>query len=402
MHFLHSIRLRRFVSALCALSLFMGVVTPLSAFAAEPEIEPAAEELTMAQAEEMEQADAAITGLTDSAEYAAMSQEERQAAAAAQLEELAGQQLIQSDSIYYDEENGMYTFSYACGVWGGLTVAEQEAEDDSEQFALPLSQEGADMLAGTNSYLGNAIIYYAFDDTVNSSRYPNYVYMQGYWNGLGLQTTLDADVTVRDLRHMDDYDLCILSAHGAYYTYSYNYFFWERTDTAPIIILREQSNLWKDLLYAVDLLCHRVIKIDGQYSLLPSFFSSAYSGGQLDGTIVFSETCEFMGVNRHVDYTMAEAMLQGGAEAVVGYVNTVYTIYSRNLVWDTVNQMIMGKTIQESLEHAVATYGANDVQWYLSQGGLFPHVSAAYPVLGGNWSATLYPTEDVTIPADAA
>src|SRR5699024_1057500 len=109
---------------------------------------------------------------------------------AAQLEELASQNLILSDSIYYDEENGMYSFSYTCGVWGGLTVADYD--DDSEQLALPLTEEGADMLAGTNSYLGNAMIYYAFDDTVNSTRYPNYVYMQSYWNELGLQTDLDS------------------------------------------------------------------------------------------------------------------------------------------------------------------------------------------------------------------
>lgn len=397
MHFLHSVHLRRFVSALCALSLFVGVMSPVSAFAAEAETEPAGE-LTIAQAQEMEQADQAITGLTESAEYAAMSQEERQAAAAAQLEELASQNLILSDSIYYDEENGMYSFSYTCGVWGGLTVADYD--DDSEQLALPLTEEGADMLAGTNSYLGNAMIYYAFDDTVNSTRYPNYVYMQSYWNELGLQTDLDSEVTVRDLRHMDDYDLCILSAHGLYYTYTYNYlFFWEKSETAPVVILMEESNLWKDLSYAVDLLCHRVIKIDGKYSVLPSFFRSAYSGGKLEGTIVFSEACEFMGVENHVDFTMGDALLQGGAEAVIGYVNTVYTIYSRNLVWDTVNQMIMGKTIRESLEHAVATYGSDDIEWYLSQGGLFPHRVAAYPVLGGNWDATLYPTGDVTIDA---
>ena len=99
MHFLHSVHLRRFVSALCALSLFVGVMSPVSAFAAEAETEPAGE-LTMAQAQEMEQADQAITGLTESAEYAAMSQEERQAAAAAPLEDLARQNLILSDSIY--------------------------------------------------------------------------------------------------------------------------------------------------------------------------------------------------------------------------------------------------------------------------------------------------------------
>ena len=63
--------------------------------------------------------------------------------------------------------------------------------------------------------LGSAMIYYAFDNTVNSSRYPYYSYMKGFWTAMGLNTRIDTMVTVADLRRMDRYDLCILSAHGA-------------------------------------------------------------------------------------------------------------------------------------------------------------------------------------------
>ena len=58
------------------------------------------------------------------------------------------------------------------------------------------------------------MLYYAFDDTVNSSRYPNYAYMQSYWTSVGLDTKLDTTVTVADLRRMNNYDLCVLSTHG--------------------------------------------------------------------------------------------------------------------------------------------------------------------------------------------
>ncbi len=33
--------------------------------------------------------------------------------------------------------------------------------------------------------LGTAMLYYAFDNTVNSSRYPYYSYMKGYWTAMG-------------------------------------------------------------------------------------------------------------------------------------------------------------------------------------------------------------------------
>lgn len=37
---------------------------------------------------------------------------------------------------------------------------------------------------------------------------------------------------------------------------------------------------------------------------------------------------------------MAVALLSGGAACVVGYVNNVYTVYSRSMLWATVNRLL--------------------------------------------------------------
>lgn len=50
--------------------------------------------LTASEVKEMQQTDAAVTALTDSAAYAGMSEEERQVAALAQLDELVAQGLV--------------------------------------------------------------------------------------------------------------------------------------------------------------------------------------------------------------------------------------------------------------------------------------------------------------------
>ena len=140
------------------------------------------------------------------------------------------------------------------------------------------------------------MIYYAFDNTVNSSRYPYYSYMKGFWTAMGLHTRIDTTVTVSDLKRMNDYGLCILSAHGSYYTYTSGFLF-KQTRTEPVILLTEESDFYKDLYYGIDLLTHRVIKINGLYCITPSFFRAAYRGGQLKDTVVLSETCEFLGVS---------------------------------------------------------------------------------------------------------
>lgn len=388
---------RRALCAVCALTMLVTMASPTAFAADEAAASGTTETLTQADAALMAEADAAVEALVQSDAYADMEMDQRQEAAQAQLDALAEEGLIQADSIYYDEENGMYSFTYDCGVLGGILLTDWEEEDESlvqvpleipEELAVSPLDEQNDILP-----LGNAIIYYAFDDTVNSSRYPNYTVMQENWTKWGLSTTLDTEVTVNDLKHMDDYDLCILSTHGAYYTYNTGWLF-RRLSTTPILILREESSLWNDLRYGIDLLTHRIIKVNGVYCITPSFFSSTYRGGQLNGTMVFSEACEFFGGNNHVDLAMSKALLEGGASAVVGFVNNVYTIYSRNILWGTVNQLITGKNILQAVDAAAATYGPDDVYWYLSQGGTSPHRYAAFVLVHGNDQATLYTLDE--------
>ena len=233
--------------------------------------------------------------------------------------------------------------------------------------------------------MGNAVIYYAFDNGVNSNRYPYYSYMKDYWNGSGLDTRLDMMVTVSDLKRMADYDLAILSAHGAYYTYEYGWL-WKRTATEPLILLSEKSDFWSDLRYGFDLLTHRVVKVNGMYAVNGDFFRSAYRGNG----IVLSETCEFYGKNGHVDTAMADGLLAGGAKAVMGYVNNVYTVYSRSMLWATVNRLIEGETLQQAIDYSLEVYGENDIVWYLNQNtGRRPHPAASYPIIQGDGTARL-------------
>ena len=315
----HSPLFRRTLCAVCAFAFLLTLAGP-AAYAAG-EAAPAATELTQAQAAAMAQADAAMSELLDSSSYEAMSVDQRQAAAQAQLDQLASQGLVQSGSIRYDEENGMLSFTYDCGVLGGVLLTGWEEEPFVDlPLEMPAGLPGPLDAQNDVRPLGNAIIYYAFDDTVNSSRYPSYLTMQEAWNGWGLSTTLDTDVTVADLRHMDDYDLCILSTHGAYYTYTTGWLF-KQVRTAPVLLLREESSFWDDLRYGFDLLTHRVIKVNGNYCVTPDFFSAAYRDGQLEGTMVFSETCEFFGGSNILDLSMSNALLDAGARTVVGFVN---------------------------------------------------------------------------------
>ena len=290
---------RRGVCLACAAVLLLTIVTPAARAAGPEDAASETQQLTYADAAGMAEADRAIAALTGSADYGALDADGRADAAGALLESLAADGLVQPGSLCLDAENGMYSFTYDCGVLGGILLA--DPDDEAGIDAGPIDAAGipaalADPIGAENDVLpvGNAIVYYAFDDTTNSNRWPYYTIMQEYWNEWGLATTIDSEVTVADLRHMDDYDLCVLSAHGAYYSYNAGWLF-RRVKTAPIVILQEESSFWDDLRYGIDLLTHRVIKVSGRYCVTPDFFRAAYRGGKLNGNIIFSETCEFFG-----------------------------------------------------------------------------------------------------------
>ena len=390
----------RFLTALCALSFLFVTLFSTAALAAETENQTA-DTLTSEDAAQMQLADDAVTALTESDEFAELDRSERLRAALDQVNELADSGLILPRSIFVDEENGMVSFEYTCGVLGGILVDEPEEENAAIAPAAMPDVNLQEMSNAAKGDHGTAMIYYAFDNTVNSSRYPYYSYMKGFWTAMGLTTRIDTKVTVSNLRWMNRYDLCILSAHGAYYTYTRGWL-WKHTRTEPIILLTEETSFAQDLAYGLDLLTHRVIKINGRYCVTPSFFKNAYRFGQLKDTIIFSETCEFLGVDNSIDTSMADALIAGGAKGVIGYVNNVYTVYSRSMLWDTVNHLILGQTLEASLQHASDTYGANDLIWYTSQGGKRPHAAAAYPLLFGDFGATLDVTPSESTEQQAA
>lgn len=374
---------RRFVSALCALAM-LAALLPTAAFAAEPNTaeSTAQQSLSASDVREMQQADEAVTALTDSEEFEQMSETQRSEAALQQLDELIAQGLVKKGSVYADEENGMISFAYSCGALGGVLLSDLDEENDTVTFQTGEIEEAAAL--AENKRVGSAVIYYAFDNTVNSTRYPYYAYMQTYWNSVGLNTDLDTTVTLSDLRRMGSYDLCVLSTHGAYYTYEYGWLK-KQTATEPLILLTEKSSFWNDLRYGFDLLSHRVVKINGMYAATGGFFRNAYKGSG----IVLSETCEFYGKNGHVDTSIVDALLAGGAKAVAGYVNNVYSVYSRSMLWAMVNRMIEGETLEEAADYAKEIYGTDDILWYNSQGGRRPHAAASYLVLSGDRTVTL-------------
>ncbi len=130
----------------------------------------------------------------------------------------------------------------------------------------------------------------------------------------------------------------------------------------------------------MDLLTHRVIKVNGCYAVTAASSGQAYRGGKLNGTIVLSRDLRVLRTSGHVDTSMADgAAVRRCQGCVMGYVNNVYTVYSRSMLWATVNRLIEGETCSRPWISALRIYGADDIVWYSTSTPGRSHAAASYP-----------------------
>lgn len=294
--------------------------------------------------------------------------------------------LLSEDSISYDSESRIFTFSYSCGILGGIMLADfddmYDGSGSSEIKTQALPAGTASLTLGKLSKdepedYGSAVILYAFDNTENSERYPHYVSFKSDWESRGLPTTIDTDVTVSDFKNsIKGNSLIIFSMHGGSYKYG--------SERFPTLHTLEKSTKNKDKIYSPDLKKNRIVKIDKKYCVLPKLFTDTYKNNELDDAVVFFNSCSGFGNNAGMDYSLGSALFDSGAATVVGFHNSVYSKYGRKIMNRFVLNLLKGRRAAEALNDAMSTYGKDDSAYCI------PGEAAAYPVLIGEKDRKLF------------
>ena len=333
--------------------------------------------ITDEQLDKMESVDTTLEeGVMQDEKFEEIPVEEKKAIIEEKLEQLEAESLIVPGSIVYDEETKIFTFQYESGALGAVALVPWETEND--QFSS--AEQDWNVIENIDEI--DAIILWAFGQAWDDPNYrlPYYQNLESLWDSKGMETLVDWEVTVNDYKSLSQYEIIMISGHGAYYNYKVGE---NEYQTIPGIILCEKATREKDALYANDLKMHRIAKISVQggtvYAILPEFWSFYYGEGSLDGSFVFSETCEFMGVDGSNDNSMASAILGASAESVVGFCNSVMADYSREFMLVYVSSLINGYTSEEAFGIAVTLCGAND---YFDGRELYG--PTAYPILNGS------------------
>lgn len=357
--------------------------------------------LTEVECKAMDDSDNRIKECMRSDDFDQMSVSERKEVMEELLYQMADKGEIKRGSIKYDEDNNHFTFEYACSVNGVVFIKgfnenlnstpsngyisdlgfnSADADDDLkfEEITAPTlpqnniqNKEAESVPVGANdSY--RAIILNGFENTFNRRAF--YYNLQSDWNKMGLTTIVDVDVTVDDMKALTSYDVIVPAMHG------------NIINNTPVLSINQVVTSSTDSRYSYELSTTRSVfrahwTTGPGYAIFPRFFTDNYSGSALNGKLIYSETCRFYGdksISSYPDYSMANAFLNCGASAVVGYFNSVEANYSRDMMKAVVEQCFYGADISASLEYAKAEYGEND-GWEGWDDGEYKYYS--YPIM---------------------
>lgn len=351
-----------------------------------------------------EQTDEKLNDLIGSEDYQNLTTEEKLDKIVDALNALAdqnpdkGEAYVVKNSISYNEAAKSVSFVEAAGTYcyisleereEGINAGSQQGRDDANLSYF--DAEYKDKVEG--SVLILSAIY--------ESEWENNEYYSVLCDAIESETSLTVTHETATLDHLRNdlsgNDFIVIECHG-YLDELYGV-------TVPMIaafgtVSDEQMT---DELKS-DLVNHRVCKkyltqrgiAANYYVLTPLFFSYYYSDNKLQNSIVHLGSCEGFGDDlENQNGYMSYSFIDCGADAVVGHINSVYTIYDRTLVFEELNSLMNSKTIGESLTDAEKKYGSSDKDFMLNFGDMEGKLDAAnhlaaYNNVHGNTDAKLF------------
>lgn len=320
---------------------------------------------------EWEAVDQSIEDTVSSQDYQEGSTEDKASMLQEQLQEQYEAGNLAEEPVY-DEEEQLISYVYNDGSLGGVSLTEvgdqfdgavQRPESSYPQENVEFDEIGDYRTADlTEDLLMSAVdidalqvaVMDGFEDT--EFRRTFYEDLDREWNSAGLQVYTDYDTTVEDMKGLSGYDAIVIAMHGGMFR------------NHPVMSLDEEVTAATDEKYRSDRcnqLIARVYCNDKRYHywILPEFFSNYYNTGDLEGSVIYVQCCNFFGcdcTSTSADTSMADTFRNAGAAVVIGYHNKVGSNYGRNMMKEALEQMFYGATAETAVENAKDTYGQND------------------------------------------
>lgn len=347
--------------------------------------------------------DESLNALMGTEQFQNLSTEEKKEEIMSTLQKLEDDGLINSDSITYQEENNMIWYKSGDEFDSGIMLEDFDGctsgYADSNKYVTKWDSNDSTFPKTWDSSINFSDDDYPFNESdvislnlkakymfglcgENDTKDNYYQYISRYennkqeWDSNHLSTEIDYYCTVEDFKTgLAGYNITIIEEHG-YYDYA----------KTPMICTREEAN--NISLYSDDVQDHRIVSVKetkfatSYWWIYPSFFEYYYENDKLDGTIIWIGSC-----HGYENSDLADAFVRCGAEAVIGFDDSVYTVYDYCLHTAFVYSLMNGDKASEALSFAKDLFKSKDtdfydavggsVKWYNLEGQLKQHFSSA-------------------------
>lgn len=364
----------------------------------------------------MENADDAIQELLSKEDYKNKTFEQKSDSVNKLLNELSEDKngaLIIADSIYFDEESGVYSFKYSNGCLGCISIKKNSQDSgvifgnsnpsSSTNQGYSVKKDDLSQPAGNSSNTDAVIMYDWYEDDNSVLKF--YREYQEDWNEKGLDTELSINPTVEQYAtQLSDQALILIAAHGSRYTLKSGLF--NPLTTYSVICTHENCTKDIDKSYKYDINQRNIVRAnteDGKYYwMLPTFFSTHYSDGGLNNSIVLINSCYGFGEDNDIDYDLAGNMT--GASAVVGFHNSVeiFNIYKLTqeeyvtksfgtlFMENIADSLLKSETVDTAFNKAKKTIGDTQFVYHQNYGyDSNEDDKSVYPLISGNANSKL-------------
>lgn len=350
-----------------------------------------------------------VTQVTDDDSYIDKSVTEKKDLIIEELKKLEDDGVINTDTIVYQENNEMIWYEWGDGYSAGIMLDEfgegVSGNADPNEF---LSELGANLPAKwddlnspeqwkTEINFSDPSYPFAENDVANLNLTAKYMfglcdandknsdyyeYLIAYrgnqqsWNKNHLTTEIDEYCTVDDFKTgLSGYDIVLVEEHG-----NMNY-----AGTPMVCTLEEVKDISK---YKDDLKNNYIATIrtsDGKtcYWIYPSFFEHYYGNNKLENTIVWLGCC-----HGYQSPDLVNAFESCGAEAVVGFSESVYTMYDVFMHTAFVYSLMWGDSASDALYFSKEICEYSDIDFFDAIGGKIKWYD-----LPGHWKQNFVPAK---------
>lgn len=344
------------------------------------------DELTEAELAKMDVVDNAVKEAMSEKSFATLSSEKKIEKIENVLDKLEKNNYIEKDSVKYSSESGLVSYKYYNGICGGASIYEFSDNINGRETNNPSLFQEENVKVNTlstsqdDNFFAEGLILHSF----GTSAYRNVFYndAEKEWEEEGVDISIDRSVTVSDLKSIDGKnEIVCFSGHGSIY------------EGTTVMCTEETVTDDNRQTYTADLNKERIVPVfvEGElvYWVFPKLFEDHYNSNSFSNSIIFSECCMFFGMNDDNSEEFANAFINNGAKAVMGYYNSVGADYSRDFIKECIDNLILGDTIGEAFNKAIKEHGEDDKLPEKDKGKSFYQPKAATPNLRGDKNARL-------------